>query len=210
MQELKSILLLNIKAQLLHYIVIPRNAKQSHGYRWPSLLSQMAFAIPVRPPRCTTECVGPVNGINKDVSSANDCLVLWIESVSVTYWTETQHCSLCPNGRYDYVQVLLCTLGYQQKTCVQKDRKSHILRWMCQTRIIVFLWTVQSTLLQRYSSIKEDCDKSFSVNIVSHSNMVQFELVMHSWKRWKEWTNTLWILYIASISGHWVQPNCWT
>ena len=47
-------------------------------HRWP-------FAVPVRPPRCTKGSVGPVNGINKDVSNANNCLVLWIESVSVTY-----------------------------------------------------------------------------------------------------------------------------
>ena len=30
-------------------------------HRWP-------FAVPVRPPRCTTGCLGVVNGINKDLS----------------------------------------------------------------------------------------------------------------------------------------------
>ena len=28
------------------------------------------FAIPVKPPRCTMGSMGPVNGINKDVSGA--------------------------------------------------------------------------------------------------------------------------------------------
>ena len=66
----------------------------THWYRWPSLLSQTAFAIPVRPLRCTTGPLGPVNGINKDVSGtrllAYDCLDLShgfsLQSVSVTYW----------------------------------------------------------------------------------------------------------------------------
>ena len=43
---------------------------QTRDYRWPSVLSQMAFAIPVRQPRCTTGAWGPVNGINKGVSGA--------------------------------------------------------------------------------------------------------------------------------------------
>ena len=60
-QELKANLLLNIEPTLLHY--------QKHGYRWSSLLSQMDL---VKPPRYmyTTESVGPVNGIFKNVSGA--------------------------------------------------------------------------------------------------------------------------------------------
>ena len=34
---------------------------QVHFHGWP-------FAVPVRPPRCTTGCLGIVNGINKDLS----------------------------------------------------------------------------------------------------------------------------------------------
>ena len=89
----------------------------------------------------------------------NDCLILWIESVSLTYWRHSTTLCILIEGTYAY-EVLLCTLDNQQKTCVQKDKKSHILSWMCQTRImcrqlqmlmmgmsIFFFWTVQSTLL---------------------------------------------------------------
>ena len=61
-QEMKFKLLLIIKPTLLHY--------QAHSCRWPSLLSLMAYANPVKPPWCTTGYVGPVNGINKDVTGA--------------------------------------------------------------------------------------------------------------------------------------------
>ena len=77
----------------LHLNSCTTQKHQPHGYRWPSLLSQSTFAIPVKPPRCTicTGSVGPVNVISKDVSDAKllqqlPWLILWIESVSVTYW----------------------------------------------------------------------------------------------------------------------------
>ena len=52
--------------------------------KWP-------FAVPVRPPRYTTRFLGSVNGI-KRIWVVPDCcqplswLILWIVSVSVTYW----------------------------------------------------------------------------------------------------------------------------
>ena len=59
---------------------------------WPCLLSQAAFANPVRLPRCTTGTLGPVNGTNKDVSGIRllpmtvaTYDILWIESTSITY-----------------------------------------------------------------------------------------------------------------------------
>ena len=54
---------------------LPRNTKHIHSYRWPSLLSQMVFADTVKSPRCITGSVGPVNGINKDVSGARLLLI---------------------------------------------------------------------------------------------------------------------------------------
>ena len=50
-------------------LALPRNTKHmaidGHVcfHRWP-------FAVPVRTPRCTTGSLGPVNGINKDVTGA--------------------------------------------------------------------------------------------------------------------------------------------
>ena len=59
-QDLKSDLL-NL-ATFFHY--------QTYGYRWPSVLSLTACANPVKPWRCNTGYVEPVNGIIKDASSA--------------------------------------------------------------------------------------------------------------------------------------------
>ena len=42
-------------------------AHKAYVYRWPSLLSQTTFFDPVKPWRCTTGPVEPVNGINKDL-----------------------------------------------------------------------------------------------------------------------------------------------
>ena len=67
----------NCKRTEIHFIAehynltltLPRNAKhmavdaQVCFHRWP-------FAVPVRPPRCITVSLQPVNGINKDVSGA--------------------------------------------------------------------------------------------------------------------------------------------
>ena len=61
------------------------------------------FADPVKPQRCTTEPVRPLDGINKDVGGAKllltttfaypvDCACIWP-------LLKTQHHCLCPNGR---------------------------------------------------------------------------------------------------------------
>ena len=99
-QNLKSILLLDLKPLLLHYLVTPNTCiidGQVCFHRWP-------FAVPFKPPRCTTESLGPVNGINKDVSSAR-LLVTTVSTYPVDWvcfchWLKTQHCFLWPNGRY--------------------------------------------------------------------------------------------------------------
>ena len=75
---------------------VPRNTK--HMARWPSLLSQMAFCWPVRPLRCTTGSVQPVNGINKDVSGTR--LLPTTVSTYPVDWACSGHL-LCPNGRYN-------------------------------------------------------------------------------------------------------------
>ena len=59
-------LLMNIKQTLAP----PRNTKHMAIDGHASLLSQTAFPIPVKLPRCTIGFVGPVNGINKDVTDA--------------------------------------------------------------------------------------------------------------------------------------------
>ena len=61
------------------------------------------FADPVKPQRCTTEPVRPLDGINKDVGGAK--LLLTITSVypvdctCICPFLKTQHHCLCPNGR---------------------------------------------------------------------------------------------------------------
>ena len=72
-------------------LALPRNTKHMHGFRWPSLLSQMAFANPVKPQRCITGSLELVNSINKDMCGARLLSMtvsayLVIEPVSVTYW----------------------------------------------------------------------------------------------------------------------------
>ena len=55
----------------------------------------MTFLQPVKPWRCTTGPVEPVNGINKDVCGTKlqptqlSWPILWIETVYVTYWTHS-------------------------------------------------------------------------------------------------------------------------
>ena len=66
-QEMKSNLSLIIKPTLLH--LLPRNIK------YIAIDGQVCFywrfiVNPVKPPWCTTGFVGPVNGINKDVTGA--------------------------------------------------------------------------------------------------------------------------------------------
>ena len=55
--------------------------------------------------RCTTGSVQPVNGINKDVSSARllttTVSTYPLDSICFCHLVKTQHCSLCPNGGYN-------------------------------------------------------------------------------------------------------------
>ena len=98
-QQLKSILLLNIKALLL-----PRNTKHmaidDHVcfHRWP-------FAIPIKPLRCTAGSLGPVNGINEDVSGARllptTVSTYPVDWVCFCHLLKTQHCCLCPSGSFN-------------------------------------------------------------------------------------------------------------
>ena len=58
-----------------------------------------AASVPFKPPRCTTGSLGPVNGINKDVSGARLLPMTALtypadESVSVTDW-KTEQCKIC-------------------------------------------------------------------------------------------------------------------
>ena len=58
----------SILTSKLHSSTIQAN--QTYGYRWPSLLSQRAFADPVKPWGCTIGPVEPLSSINNDVCGA--------------------------------------------------------------------------------------------------------------------------------------------
>ena len=61
------------------------------------------FADPVKPQRCTTEPVRPLDGINKDVGGAKLLLmttsVYPVDCACICPLLKTQHHCLCPNGR---------------------------------------------------------------------------------------------------------------
>ena len=61
------------------------------------------FADPVKPQRCTTEPVRPLDGINKDVDGAKLLLtptsVYPVDCTCICPLLKTQHHCLCPNGR---------------------------------------------------------------------------------------------------------------
>ena len=61
------------------------------------------FADPVKPQRCTTEPVRPLDGINKDVGGAKLMLmttsVYPVDCACICPLLKTQHHCLCPNGR---------------------------------------------------------------------------------------------------------------
>ena len=61
------------------------------------------FANPVKPQRCTTEPVRPLDGINKDVDGAKLLLTLTsiypVDCTCICPLLKTQHHCLCPNGR---------------------------------------------------------------------------------------------------------------
>ena len=66
---------------------------------------RMPIADPVKPHRCTTEPVRPLDGCNKDVSGAKLLLtttsVYPVDCTCICPLLKTQHHCLCPNGRYD-------------------------------------------------------------------------------------------------------------
>ena len=78
---------------------------QTCGCIWPSILSQTAFYCRVKPPRCITESVEPVNSINKDVSGdrllPTTVSTYPVEWVCFCHLLKTQNCCLCPNGRHN-------------------------------------------------------------------------------------------------------------
>ena len=61
------------------------------------------FADPVKPQRCTTEPVRPLDGINKDVGGAKllptPTSVYPVDCTCICPLLKTQHHCLCPNGR---------------------------------------------------------------------------------------------------------------
>ena len=99
-----SVTVQELKSNLLLIIALPRNIKNI------AIDGQLCFywwliADPVKPPWCTTWSVGPVNGINKDVTGVRllpttvwTCLVDW---VPFCHLLKTQHCYLCRYGRFN-------------------------------------------------------------------------------------------------------------
>ena len=71
------------------------------------------FADPVKPQRCTTEPVRPLDGINKDVGGSKLMLtttsVYRVDCTCICPLLKTQHHCLCPNGKCDPVKPQRCT-----------------------------------------------------------------------------------------------------
>ena len=68
-----------------------------------STFTEGFFADPVKPQRCTTEPVRPLDGINKDVGGAKLLLtttsVYPVDCTCICLLLKTQQHCLCPNGR---------------------------------------------------------------------------------------------------------------
>ena len=68
-----------------------------------SAFTEGFLADPVKPQRCTTESVKPLDGINKDVGGAKLLLtttsVYPVDCACICPLLKTQHHCLCPNGR---------------------------------------------------------------------------------------------------------------
>ena len=94
-QELKSILLPNIKATLWRTKHMAKDGQVCFHRR--------LFADPVKPQRCTTEPVRPLDGVNKDVGGVKLLLattsVYPVDCACICPLLKTQHHCLCPNGR---------------------------------------------------------------------------------------------------------------
>ena len=65
------------------------------------LIHRRLFAVPIKPSRCTIGSMGPVNGINKDVSDTR-LLPMTVSAypmdwVCFCHLLKTQECCLCPN-----------------------------------------------------------------------------------------------------------------
>ena len=78
---------------------------QTYGYRWLSLVSQMAFCW-----FCLTKMVyyracEPMNSINKNICGAKllptTISAYPMDCVCFCHLLKTQHCCLCSNARYD-------------------------------------------------------------------------------------------------------------
>ena len=88
---------------MLHSCTI--HTHQTHGYRWPDLLSQMAFCWPAKPWGCITGPEEPVNDINKYMRGAKllptTIPAYPVDCVCFCDLLKTQHCCLSSNGRYN-------------------------------------------------------------------------------------------------------------
>ena len=97
-QELKCILLPNIKATL---VTLHRHTKHM-GKNGQICFHRGLFVNAVKPQRCTTEPVWPLDDINKDVSGAKLLLtaisVYPVDCACFCPILKTQHHCLCPNG----------------------------------------------------------------------------------------------------------------
>ena len=70
---------------------------------WQKAFHRRPFANPVKPQRCTTEPVRPLDGINKDVGGVKLLLtttsVYTVDCACICPLLKIQHHCLCPNGR---------------------------------------------------------------------------------------------------------------
>ena len=85
---------------------------QTHGYRCPSFLSQMAFCWPCQTFKVHYRSMGPVNGINKDMNGdrllPTTVVTYPVDWVYLCHLLKTQYCCcLCPNGGTQTAVLLL-------------------------------------------------------------------------------------------------------
>ena len=78
---------------------------QTYGYRWPSLVSQMAFCWLSLTKMVYYRACELMNTINKNMCGAKllptTISAYPMDCVCFCHLLKTQHCCLCSNGRYD-------------------------------------------------------------------------------------------------------------
>ena len=93
----------------LHLNSCTTQIHQTHGYRWPNLLSQMAFCSPNQTTEVHYRVFGGSEwhyyGCEWCQTAANNCLDVSCGLSAFLPVLKTQHCRLCPNGGITNLQL---------------------------------------------------------------------------------------------------------